>query len=142
LKYYFKDFRVRSYWIEIFKEVKKDRFHDSCWDYQFYFASWMNKGIAIVPNVNLVSNIGFDSDASHTFNKSNSLANQTAQKIHDLTHPSTIKLNKSADVFLHKTFIEPYEFGIGFFYRLPYRINKRIKIFFGKEGSWIKNKIQ
>lgn len=37
------------------------------WDYQWEFAVYSNAGLCIVPEVNLVRNIGFDEDATHTF---------------------------------------------------------------------------
>lgn len=36
------------------------------WDFQWWFARTINNGLTILPNVNLVSNIGFDSSAVHT----------------------------------------------------------------------------
>jgi hypothetical protein len=47
-------------------------FHDAssrdlgCWDYQWTLACWLQGGLGIVPQVNLVTNIGFDADATHT----------------------------------------------------------------------------
>jgi hypothetical protein len=40
--------------------------HLDTWDYQWDYAIRKNDGLTAVPNVNLVSNIGFDSDATHT----------------------------------------------------------------------------
>jgi hypothetical protein len=36
------------------------------WDYQWDFARYIHSGLAIVPNKNLVTNIGFGTDATHT----------------------------------------------------------------------------
>jgi hypothetical protein len=36
------------------------------WDYQWTFAVWKNHGVSVVPEVNLISNIGFDAQATHT----------------------------------------------------------------------------
>ena len=36
------------------------------WDAKWYFSIWMQKGISITPNINLVRNIGFGNDATHT----------------------------------------------------------------------------
>ncbi|MCE5266740.1 MAG: hypothetical protein LLG00_02505 [Planctomycetaceae bacterium] len=36
------------------------------WDYQWGFARLVQSGLSIVPSVNLVRNIGFDADATHT----------------------------------------------------------------------------
>ncbi|MDX5421250.1 MAG: nucleotide-diphospho-sugar transferase [Hymenobacteraceae bacterium] len=39
------------------------------WDYQWEFTVYSNSGLCIVPEVNLVRNIGFGEDATHTFNQ-------------------------------------------------------------------------
>ena len=36
------------------------------WDYQWLYAQYMQHGLAVVPNVNLAANIGFDANATHT----------------------------------------------------------------------------
>lgn len=36
------------------------------WDYQWTFCKLVNSGLSITPSLNLVSNIGFSSDATHT----------------------------------------------------------------------------
>lgn len=36
------------------------------WDYQWVFSYWRVHGLAVVPNVNLVSNLGFGPGATHT----------------------------------------------------------------------------
>ena len=50
------------------------------WDYQWTFSIWYNKGICVVPAANLVSNIGFGAEATHT-NKVSHLANQPCSAI-------------------------------------------------------------
>lgn len=36
------------------------------WDYQWYFARLINNGLSTTPSVNLIENIGFDEQATHT----------------------------------------------------------------------------
>ena len=38
------------------------------WDYQFLFSVYINHGLCIIPKINLVWNIGFGLDATHTAN--------------------------------------------------------------------------
>ena len=45
----------------IFQGKKKD-----VWDYQWSFARLAQSGLSLVPSVNLISNIGFSKDATHT----------------------------------------------------------------------------
>jgi len=40
--------------------------HIDTWDYQWIFARLMNRMLIIIPRVNLVTNIGFSKDATHT----------------------------------------------------------------------------
>lgn len=44
------------------------------WDYQWTFAQLEQSGLCVVPAVNLVSNIGFNAEATHTVNAKNSFA--------------------------------------------------------------------
>lgn len=52
--------RKRAY-DAVFKQGKID-----AWDHQWSFARFLNSGTSIVPAVNLISNIGFDAEATHT----------------------------------------------------------------------------
>jgi hypothetical protein len=58
------------------------------WDYQWDFARYVNSGLSIVPQVNLVRNIGFNSQATHTHNgKSRSALLQANDIELPLRHP-------------------------------------------------------
>ena len=48
------------------------------WDYQWSFAHLLQSGLSVVPSVNLISNIGFRSDATHTDDANDKLANMPA----------------------------------------------------------------
>ncbi|MBW2738465.1 MAG: hypothetical protein JRE64_06340 [Deltaproteobacteria bacterium] len=56
------------------------------WDYQWGFTRHVNSGLACVPSKNLVENIGFGADATHT------IANQKTINRHDLNFP--VKYNE------------------------------------------------
>ncbi len=61
------------------------------WDYQWMFACWANGGLACRPAVNMVSNIGFGPDATHTFRASSFQANAPLLNIEfPLTHPDHV----------------------------------------------------
>ena len=55
---------ARVFWRRIMDDVASGNV--DTWDYQWLFAGWSNDGFSIVPEVNLVKNIGFDGDATHT----------------------------------------------------------------------------
>jgi len=138
IQQYFKEPRQREYWKEIFYHVKKDRFNDTCWDYQFYFSVWKNNLLAIIPYYNLITNIGYDENGTHTTSDKHPAANIETKSIFPLKHPKSIKLNIRADFYLHKNFAIPYEYGWNGIKRIPYRLNKRLKLWTGHEGKWFK----
>lgn len=58
-------------------ELVLDRTHKNeieTWDYQWMFAKAINWGLTASPSKNLISNIGFDSDATHTQNESSPMS--------------------------------------------------------------------
>ena len=67
------------------------------WDYQWYLTCIVQSGMAITPNINLISNIGFGKNSTHT-NKMNEFANLHIEQINfPLIHPKFMLKNKSAD---------------------------------------------
>ena len=50
----------------------------------------MHGGLTVVPNVNLVENIGFGSGATNTTNEGGWIAGRRAEPIGSLTHPATV----------------------------------------------------
>jgi hypothetical protein len=74
--------------------------HD-VWDFQWLFCRLYNESYSIVPNINLIKNIGFDSQATHTNYPESSLFNMN---VYDLLSP--IKHNR----FKINTFYDWYIF--------------------------------
>jgi hypothetical protein len=67
------------------------------WDYQWKLACWINSGLSIFPSVNMISNIGFGADATHTFEE-NSLSNLPARATEfPLAHPPYVARDFDAD---------------------------------------------
>lgn len=68
------------------------------WDYQFTFNIWKNNQLCIMPKHNLVTNIGFDSRATHTTTPSLEFSYLPAKKIEfPLVHPLQVKRDKMYD---------------------------------------------
>jgi hypothetical protein len=76
------------------------------WDYQWIYSCWINNGLTIAPAVNLIRNIGYSSDATHTKSDhpilSNLIANETNFPI---IHPKNIEVNEQADLFISRHWI-------------------------------------
>jgi len=86
---------VQKYWL--------DKYKNPCWDHQWTYAIWRQNGIACLPNVNLISNIGFGSESSHTFFKHKSMMSIPTQAIHfPLIHPTLLVADVNADKYENK----------------------------------------
>ena len=75
----FNNYLVRSYWVNIFNKVYKNQI--KTWDYQWVYSVWLYNGLSILPNRNLVSNIGFGIDSNFTNDKSSKEANMISFNI-------------------------------------------------------------
>ena len=99
----FGDTYIVNSWMQIFEVLKAKKI--DTWDYQLAFTNFMNKGLSVMPNVNLVSNIGFGSGATHTSDIENENAGIPLSNIDDIIHPKNRLPEKEADMFtLNKDF--------------------------------------
>lgn len=72
------------------------------WDYQWMFACLTRRGFCITPNVNLISNIGYGSDATHT-TFSTFIANLPVSGTEfPLIHPAKVICDNEADAYNRK----------------------------------------
>ncbi len=86
------------------------------WDYQWWYAIWKNKGKAIVPNVNLILNLGFNNSGSHKFLYDSIRGPKLSNPINfPLIHPYKKSIDLEADKF---TFTNAYSHSISRIYRL------------------------
>jgi len=91
-KQYIFDTEINWYrlWRDKFNKVATDP--NFTWDWQWMYHQLKNKQLSIVPAVNLISNIGFDSDATHTHEVENPAANIPTQPMaFPLHHPVQLK---------------------------------------------------
>lgn len=98
---------IRRYWYKLLSYVSKGSL--DTWDHQWAYAIWKKRGLAITPNVNLVSNIGFGAEATHTKTQSN-LANLPTYSSGNLAHPLSKSVCSKADFH---TFQEVYKISLG-----------------------------
>jgi hypothetical protein len=97
LKRYFKSKETIDFWHEIF--FKMNRKAIDTWDYQWNYAIWNSGGKVITPNVNLIRNIGFGKEATHTFDETSKFSNLKVSSIESILHPSSTKINEIADLY-------------------------------------------
>jgi hypothetical protein len=97
LKSVFNSDQEVTYWQNILERLYVSG-HPNSWDYVWGFTCWQNRGLSILPNVNLVSNIGFQIDSTHTTQESK-LANLPVSNIGVIKHPSYMICHHDADMY-------------------------------------------
>lgn len=92
------------YWRGVFDKAAAGEINT--WDYQWLFTCWAQNGLSVVPEVNLVSNIGFGVNSTHTASADNNLANlPTGEMRFPLRHPSNMVRQFEADAFVSRQII-------------------------------------
>jgi hypothetical protein len=86
-----------KFWTNIFERVYRGEI--DTWDYQWVFANWLEGRATILPAVNLIKNIGFDANATHTTGSSDLANLVTAPITFPLKHPIAMVKSLNADSF-------------------------------------------
>lgn len=89
------DPRERDYWQLMFDKCVKGQV-DS-WAYRWTFRCWQEGGLTLLPNANLVTNIGFDEQATHTGVQPGSI--RKLESIRTFNAPSSLAQHLEADAF-------------------------------------------
>ena len=89
---------IQNYWLSIFRKVYLGQI--DTWDYQWTYTVLANSGLSILPNKNLISNIGFGMDATHTkdLDSQHSKIPKTDLTV-PVRHPVFVMQDVDADIF-------------------------------------------
>lgn len=112
----------KRYWEVMFEKVYRGKI--DTWDYQWLFANWLQKRRSIIPNSNLISNIGFGREATHTKIESKISGLPIQEIAFPLKHPNSIEVNVIADQFTERN-----DYATGIFILLKKVINRLQWIF-------------
>lgn len=94
----------QSLWLNVFDESYAGNY--DTWDYQWVYSIWDKNGLGILPDRNLVTNIGFDADATHT-TVASPFANLPTMPMTEIHHPARVEENVAATTYLFKTLYRP-----------------------------------
>lgn len=94
--------KFRVFWKKIFRAMKNQEI--DTWDYQWIFLLWKRKQLSVMPNLNLITNIGFGTDATHTIGN-NQDSNMEKFDLIIKNHPNQISIDRSADEYWCKRFL-------------------------------------
>lgn len=130
----FKYFSERLFWVSRMALCKSNQV-DS-WDYPWMFSIWKENGICLNSNYNLIENIGFGRESTHT--KGNSIyITPEVRVIENIKHPLHTTINPKAETaFLYRLHGIKRQNIVGFYLRkyfiqrcinLRHKISLRIK---------------
>lgn len=88
------------YWTKIFQQAYDDEI--DAWSYAWQYACFQQNGLVIIPEVNLVSNIGFGERATHTKRIIQDLANLPTAEMPGLDHPPCVVRHRAADLHTYR----------------------------------------
>ena len=118
LKLILQNDRDTNYWESILQDTYESKIKS--WDYRWTLFIWLQNGLTILPNMNLISNIGFGEGATHTFSTKNPFINLPTQSMSfPLEHPQFIIRDSKADAFTQSTMYNP---------SLKFRIKRKLNL--------------
>jgi hypothetical protein len=94
----------RAYWEPYFQGCYDGKI--DTWDYIWFYTCLRQSGLTILPRVNLVSNLGFGPDATHTFDTQSRFANMPADELREIKHPEHLIRHVEADTHYFQTIIK------------------------------------
>jgi hypothetical protein len=103
-----KNFNIKPWTLKYVLKRQYDKVYfkeSNIWDFQWQYARYKNNGIGVVPLQNLITNIGFGKDATHTTKKGKMADVQSSEIEFPLTHPSEVVVNTEYDnVFVYNIY--------------------------------------
>ncbi len=94
------DPHAAQYWAFVLHDNFKTQ---TTWDAAWLWSIWEHDGLCIHPNVNLIENVGFGSDATHTHNAQDFFANLYSEPIQfPLRHPEHTTRDAHGDALIEE----------------------------------------
>ena len=73
------------------------------WDVQWFYTNFINNSLAIIPNTNLIKNIGFNEDATHTIDTPSYIDKLIYKPLNlPIQHPELLAVDIAADIYTSK----------------------------------------
>lgn len=87
----------RIFWTKLFNTYVKEEVNS--WAYPWLLTAFYHKGLTVVPNKNLVRNIGFFGGGTHEFSQSTVLEKETHSLNQKIIHPKNVECDDLADQY-------------------------------------------
>jgi hypothetical protein len=102
---FFQNDEERKYWTSIWDVMSNPEIAIDTWDYQWIFTVISNAGLTACPNRNLVTNVGYGTDATHCFGMTPDPGIE--QFVDSIVHPTFFVPNADADNQTFRNFYRP-----------------------------------
>lgn len=103
----FSEDREYNFWKSVFDKVALEKF--DTWDFQFVYHNFKNGRLNIMPSVNLVTNIGFNINATHTIGETKYANMKTEKMSFPLIHPEFFIVDQRSTEISRISFLPPVE---------------------------------
>lgn len=110
----------RYYFLIFFSKMEKHEI--DTWDYQWTYTIMKNNGVCINPARNLITNVGFGPDATHTIIDDIKYSQQQRFEIEEIIHQNEIEINVKLMNLINREI-----YGINLFWYYKTRIKNIIK---------------
>lgn len=120
----FKSKREQLFWKNQFSLLQNGL---DTWDYQWMHCIWKNNGLSIIPWKNLIANIGFGLNATHTFDIYSDQSNMVSFELKKITLSKKVKINSQAERFERESVLigSDYEY---YYRKFTFKLKKLIKL--------------
>lgn len=88
--------RAAAHWTRILDRLLIEDLPDT-WDYQWTFTVRECNGVGVAPTRNLITNIGYRGDATHTTSEEGPRSNVPSQALRAMVHPSRVAIDDELD---------------------------------------------
>jgi hypothetical protein len=120
-------------WVNHFRHFESNQ-NPSTWDVQWYFSRLVNRGLSVIPRMNLIENIGFGVEATHT-NVSARYQKLEARSLNpNLSHPNSVVCDSGYDVRVFREMFQVEMPELTLLEYLQYGIRNRWRLLFTKNG--------
>jgi hypothetical protein len=110
-----------TYWRDVFEGTFNGDY--DTWDWQLFFSLWSQDMLALIPDRNLVSNIGFGVEATRTQDSLPSMASLPVRPMDfPLAHPPKVSLNREADDYSFKQICPWIVENQNYYWRLRHKL--------------------
>ena len=85
---------IYKFWTMIFDKIVQNKLN-TCWDYQWIYHGFMKRKISVFPTTNMIRNLGFGGNSTHTSDPKHPLGHLLEKNIQfPLVHPKSFSLDK------------------------------------------------